>query len=256
MKKDNMDKLFEHIYENEQERMEDLKDIPIPSMDKVMKRFNESVNAKYGIKKESKFSACKKASVIAASILVIITVPILLQDIPQVHALKFNIRKQINKVENGVRSIKFSDEKEEVKPSANDSDELEEILTLKEFQDKTEFHAFIPNYLPEGYKEKSVKLFTQADNQQIVEQIYIKDGGKNKILFEQYTKGDETHGEFNTRAENKFEKINIDGKEVNLITRDNVMYTALWFHNGFKFKLIIRDPISRDEVIKIIKELK
>ncbi|WP_027624908.1 DUF4367 domain-containing protein [Clostridium lundense] len=256
MKKDNMDRLFEHIYENEGERIEDLKDIPIPPMDKVMSRFNESINEKHGIKKENKYSPCKKAAITAASVLVIFIIPILIQDIPQVSALKFNIRKQINKVENGVRSIRFSDEKEQVQPSANDSDELEEILTLKELQDKTEFHALIPNYLPKGYKEKSVKLFTHPDNQQIVEQIYIKDGGKNKIEFTQYTKGDEANGEVNTRAENKFEKINIDGKEVNLITRPNVMYTALWFYNGFKFELIIRDPISRNEVIKIIEELK
>lgn len=46
MKKDNMDKLFEHIYKN------------------------ESVNEKYSIKKENRYSPCKKAAITAASVLV------------------------------------------------------------------------------------------------------------------------------------------------------------------------------------------
>ncbi|MCY6485394.1 DUF4367 domain-containing protein [Clostridium aestuarii] len=257
MKEDKIDKMLEYTFKVNSDNIKCIGDIHVPDFDKVMDRFEKNLEEKNTEKNQtSKKFNIKRNVAIAASFLVLLFVSTILSEVSEVRAFKFNMMKLFEEVKDNDRTLKFSSKSDEEKPMdlSGNGDTIEKSATFKEAQKKAKFNILKPEYLPEGYKLKEVKVIDKPFNRQQVKQVYMKED--KQIFIDQTPYNESKKTTLVTNEKNKCEKITINNQDITLIYDDDGFSESIWFSKIFEFNITIFDSVSKENFIKMIESLK
>jgi hypothetical protein len=159
MKDNNLDKLIKDTYIEFGDKMDIHSDVEIPDFNIVMDKFHKN------LKNKSKSPSMSKRMALAASFTIVALISIFISSLPKVIAFKFNVIKTFEELRGDNRDIKFSTDDnskntlDEDNNINNAGDQIEKIVSLDEARKKVPFKLLIPEYLPDGYRDKYCKIY-------------------------------------------------------------------------------------------------